>query len=205
MSASDQVEYAESYFSLLARSLSDLTMQDVDNIAAILFRAYEQNGTTFIFGNGGSASLASHFVCDLSKGTTCGTDRKRFRAIALTDNIPALTAWANDSGYDDIFAEQLRNLIQPRDIAFAISCSGNSRNVLKALEVARAAGATTIGLGGFEGGKMRALCDTCLIIPSENMQIIEDLHLSVAHCLFTLVRNRMAAREYRKAVAANAS
>jgi D-sedoheptulose 7-phosphate isomerase len=157
----------------------------------------------FLFGNGGSASLASHFACDLGKGTCMqGNDRKRLRAIALTDNIPTITAWANDSGFDDIFAEQLRNLVQRGDVAFAISCSGNSRNVLEALHVARTAGAITIGLGGFEGGRMKSMCDSCLIVPSDNMQIIEDLHLSIAHCIFTLVRNRIAEHDGHKVVAA---
>jgi D-sedoheptulose 7-phosphate isomerase len=104
-----------------------------------------------------------------------------------------------------VFSEQLRGLIQPGDIAFAISCSGNSRNVLKALEVARDAGALTIGLGGFEGGAMKSLCDVSLIVPSDNMQIIEDLHLSVAHCLFTLVRNQIVAEAPETVVAARAS
>jgi len=119
--------------------------------------------------------------------------------------VPILTALANDSGYEDIFAEQLRGLIQPGDIAFAISCSGNSSNVLKALEVAREAGAVTIGLGGFKGGFMRSLCDTALIVSSENMQIIEDLHLSVAHCLFTLLRNHILQVDFQKTAAARAS
>jgi D-sedoheptulose 7-phosphate isomerase len=116
-----------------------------------------------------------------------------------------LTAWANDSGYEDVFAEQLSGIIQAGDIAFAISGSGNSKNVLKALHVAREAGALTIGIGGFEGGEMKALCDVSLIVPSDNMQIIEDLHLSIAHCLFTLVKNQISAANSQKVVAARAS
>jgi D-sedoheptulose 7-phosphate isomerase len=103
-----------------------------------------------------------------------------------------MTAWANDSTYDMVFAEQLRNFISPMDVAFAISGSGNSPNVLRALEVAREAGAFTMGLTGFQGGKMKNLCDLCIIIPSENMQIIEDFHLSVAHALFSVIRQRLA-------------
>jgi D-sedoheptulose 7-phosphate isomerase len=183
-----------------------LDLNRIDLIAQLLHRAYENEKTTFLFGNGGSAALASHFACDLAKGTWLpGTDRKRFRAVALTDNLPVLTALANDSSYEDIFSEQLRGLIQPDDVAFAISCSGNSRNVLKALEVAKDAGAIRIGLGGFEGGLMKSLCDTALIVPSDNMQIIEDLHLSAAHCLFTLVRNEILQGDFEKAVASEAS
>lgn len=112
--------------------------------------------------------------------------------MALTDNVPLMTAWANDSKYEDIFAEQLANFVRPHDIAFAISGSGNSPNVLRALRIAKDIGATTIGLGGFAGGQMRALCDACIVIPCDNMQIIEDLHLCVAHSLFTCVRSKIA-------------
>lgn len=204
MLSSDRIKDAGSYFGLLKHSLSAISARDVDRIAEILLEAYDHEGTVFIFGNGGSASSASHFACDLSKGTIQTGSRKRLRAVGLTDNLPILTAWANDAGYESVFAEQIRNLIQPDDIAFAISCSGNSPNVLKALEVARAAGASTVGLGGFDGGRMKFLCDFCLIIPSENMQIIEDLHLSITHCAFTLVRNRIAGRFNQKVVAVNA-
>jgi D-sedoheptulose 7-phosphate isomerase len=102
-----------------------------------------------------------------------------------------MTAWANDSNYHDIFAEQLANFVAPGDIAFAISCSGNSANVLNALRVARQARAMTVGLAGFQGGKMKELCDQCLIVPSDNMQIIEDLHLCAAHAVFTAVRRKV--------------
>ena len=206
MSAPEGIHDAAAYFSILAQSTANLDWDGIDLISRFLSRAYNEERTTYLFGNGGSASLASHFACDLTKGT-CFQDnsQKKFRAIALTDNLAVLTAWANDSNYEDVFSEQLRGLIQPGDIAFAISCSGNSRNVLKALQVARDAGALTIGLGGFEGGCMKSMCDVSLIVPSDNMQIIEDLHLSVAHCLFTLVRNQIAREAPERVVAARAS
>lgn len=204
--SAERIHDAAAYFSILGQSASSLSWDRIDSISRLLYRAYEEQRTTYLFGNGGSASLASHFACDLAKGTWVpGSNLKRFRATALTDNLPILTAWANDSGYEDIFAEQFRGMIQPGDIAFAISCSGNSCNVLKALQVARAAGALTIGLGGFEGGSMKAMCDVSLIVPSNNMQIIEDLHLSVAHCLFTLVKNQIALNTSEKVIAARAS
>ena len=181
------------YLEQLSFVISRLNSETVDQIAHLLLKAYERQRTVFLFGNGGSASLASHFACDLGKGTSLlGSDHKRLRAVALTDNIPTMTAWANDSSYQEIFAEQLRNLVQSGDIAIGISCSGNSPNVLKALSVGREFGATTIGLGGFQGGKMKDLCDICLVVPSDNMQIIEDLHLSVAHALFTIVRSQIS-------------
>ena len=197
---------AASYFSTLAEITRNLQTSKADEIARFLLRVYERGRTVFLFGNGGSASLASHFACDLAKGTSVqGRERKRFRAIALTDNVPTMTAWANDAGYEDIFAEQLRNLIQPGDLAFAISCSGNSPNVLKALRVAKECGGGTIGIGGFRGGQMKALCDISLIVPSDNMQIIEDLHLSIAHCVFTLVKNGISGVDYKQSIAVGAS
>jgi D-sedoheptulose 7-phosphate isomerase len=113
------------------------------------------------------------------------------RAVALTDNIALITAWANDTRYEGIFSEQLENFLDAGDIAFAISASGNSPNILKALHFARRAGAITVGVTGFQGGKMKSLCDVCVVVPSEIMQIIEDLHLSIAHAVFRLVRQKM--------------
>ena len=185
------------YFELLSKTIRSLPFEQVDRVADVLVRAYEQQRTVFVFGNGGSAALASHFACDLGKGTVNGSS-KRFRVLALTDNVPLMTAWANDSKYADIFCEQLTNLAVPGDIAFAISASGNSPNVLKALRVAKQVGSITAGLTGFSGGRMLALCDACIVVPCDNMQIIEDLHLCVAHSLFTCVRSKICsdAKDY---------
>ena len=180
-----------SYFEALSNTLARVPQADVEGVVSLLMTAFEAERTVFLFGNGGSAALASHFACDLGKGAANGSER-RFRVLALTDNVPVMTAWANDSHYDDIFSEQLINFVCPKDIAFAISASGNSPNVIKALTAARHAGATTVGLTGFAGGKMKTLCDACIVIPSDNMQLIEDLHLSVAHALFTCVRHRIS-------------
>ena len=180
-----------SYFEALGNTLEKIPHADVEGVVNLLMTAFESQRTVFLFGNGGSAALASHFACDLGKGTANGSG-KRFRVIALTDNVPVMTAWANDSHYEDIFSEQLVNFVCPKDIAFAISASGNSSNVIKALVAARRARATTVGLTGFAGGKMKPLCDACIVIPSDNMQLIEDLHLSVAHALFTCVKQRIS-------------
>jgi D-sedoheptulose 7-phosphate isomerase len=180
-----------SYFQSLSETIARIPQADIEAVADVLLRAYEQQRTVFLFGNGGSAALASHFACDLAKGTINGS-AQRFKALALTDSIPLMTAWANDSHYEDIFSEQLTNFVSQGDVAFAISGSGNSPNVLKALKVARESGAITAGLTGFAGGKMRGLCDACVVIPSENMQLIEDLHVCVSHCLFTCIRSRIS-------------
>jgi D-sedoheptulose 7-phosphate isomerase len=182
-----------SYFSCLSRTIERLPFVDIDGVADVLMDAYDNARMIFLFGNGGSAALASHLACDLGKGTVNGSG-KRFRVLSLTDNVPMMTAWANDVHYEDIFAQQLENYVRPRDIAFAISGSGNSPNVLQALRTARLAGATTIGLGGFEGGQMKKLCDRCLVVPSDNMQMIEDLHLCISHALFTCVRQKLHER-----------
>jgi len=179
----------ESYFALLSATTQKVPFDAIAGLTDALLRAYEGQNTIYVFGNGGSASLASHFACDLGKGTINGSGR-RFKVMALTDNLPLITAWGNDSGYEHIFSQQLANFICAGDVALAISASGNSRNVLNALHVARGAGATTLGITGFEGGLMKDLCDLCMVVPSDNMQIIEDLHLSVAHAIFTTVRAR---------------
>jgi D-sedoheptulose 7-phosphate isomerase len=178
------------YFDDVVRTIGKMPVQTIDQVVDVLMQAYESGRMIYLFGNGGSAALASHFACDLGKGAANGSG-KRFQVLAFTDNVPLLTAWANDARYEDIFAEQLLNFVRPNDIAFAISGSGKSPNVLKALKLARDAGASTIGLTGFQGGDMKGLCDVCLIIPSDNMQIIEDLHLSVTHAVFTALRARI--------------
>jgi D-sedoheptulose 7-phosphate isomerase len=181
-----------SYFGDSAKVLSHLPYAEIEEAANQLHRAYQEERRVFLFGNGGSAALASHFACDLSKGTAnAGSSEKRFRVLSLTDNTAVITAWANDTSYERVFSEQLHNFIQRGDVAFAISGSGSSPNVLLALQAARKAGATNIGLTGFKGGKMKELCDVCIVIPSNNMQIIEDFHLSTAHALFTVVRRRI--------------
>ncbi|HLV88249.1 MAG TPA: SIS domain-containing protein [Candidatus Sulfotelmatobacter sp.] len=187
-----EVPRCKTYFLAVESALRRMPFAAVDCAADALWHAYLDSRTVYVFGNGGSAALASHCACDLGKGTVVNGNR-RFRVIALTDNVPLMTAWANDACYDDIFAEQLSPLIGKSDIALAISGSGNSPNVLKALRVARDAGAFTIGLTGFQGGKMKSLCDLCVVIPSDNMQVIEDLHVSVNHSLFTILRSRISA------------
>jgi D-sedoheptulose 7-phosphate isomerase len=190
----DQMEIldARQYFGQLQRTLAKLPLEGIDRIADLLVETYDAGRMVYLCGNGGSAALASHMACDLGKGTAYCNPGKRFRVLALTDNLPTLTAWANDSSYDDVFSEQLRNFVQPSDVAFAISGSGNSKNVLKALLVARESGAVTVGISGFAGGAMKDLCDLCVVVPSDNMQIIEDLHLAIAHCVFRIAHARLS-------------
>jgi len=183
-----------SYFDDMVQTVRNIPVTILDRIVDVLMEAYDSERMIYLFGNGGSAALASHFACDLGKGTANGSS-KRFHVLALTDNVPLMTAWANDARYEDIFAEQLINFVRADDIVLAISGSGRSPNVLKALKVAREAGAFTIGLTGFEGGDMKGLCDLCLVVPSNNMQIIEDLHLSVTHAVFTALRAKICEKD----------
>ena len=186
----NSIRNSESYFAQLSETIASLPFSAMDRLTDVLLRSYEQQRTVFIFGNGGSAALASHFACDLGKGTVNGSSR-RFRVMALTDNVPLMTAWANDSNYADIFAEQLANFAGAGDVALAISASGNSANVLRALSVAKQAGSVTAGLTGFSGGRMLPLCDACIVVRSDNMQIVEDVHVSVTHSIFTCIRARI--------------
>jgi D-sedoheptulose 7-phosphate isomerase len=179
-----------SYLEELSRTIQGLSLQSINDLVRVFLQAYDSGRTIFLFGNGGSAALASHMTCDLGKGTA-PVSGKRLRAVALTDNVALITAWANDTRYESIFAEQLENLLQPGDVAFAISASGDSPNILAALGFARQAGATTAGIAGFQGGKMKPLCDVCVVVPSDNMQIIEDLHLSIAHSVFRVLRHEI--------------
>jgi len=180
----------EIYLQKVSSTLKRLPFVQINRLTEVLWNAYQDNRAVFLFGNGGSAALASHCACDLGKGTVVNGNR-RFRVLALTDNVPLMTAWANDTCYEDVFSEQLRSFLQANDVAFAISGSGNSPNVLNALKVAREMGAYTIGLSGFAGGKIKGLCDLCVVVPSENMQVIEDVHLCVMHSIFTSFRERL--------------
>lgn len=182
---------SQSYFENYGQVVTELPYAQIEQVADALHRAYRHERRVFLFGNGGSAALASHFACDLGKGATQPGKHKRFRVLSLTDNIPLITAWANDVSYDQVFAEQLRNFLQPGDIAFGISGSGCSPNVLLALQAARELHAFNIGLTGFNGGEMPGLCDLCIVIPAHNMQIIEDFQLSITHALFTMLRHRI--------------
>lgn len=185
------VETAAGYFAELARVVKKLPFDLVDQITSVLLRAYMESRTVYLFGNGGSAALASHSACDLGKGTVFA-GRRRFRTLALTDNVALMTAWANDASYEDVFSEQLRSFVTRGDVVLAISASGNSVNVLNGLRVARESGAFTVGLTGFQGGKMKSLCDLCLVVPSNSMQFIEDVHLCISHSIFTALRARLS-------------
>lgn len=170
------------YMSELSRALEATPGKLLSDILETLWQTYLDDGTIITCGNGGSASTASHFACDLAKWTIT-PDRRRVRAVALTDNIPLMLAWSNDTAYERVFVEQLVNIYRPGDTIVAISGSGNSPNVLRAVEWANAQGATTIGLTGFSGGKLASLARLGIIAPSYFMPQVEDIHLAWCHAL----------------------
>lgn len=165
----------------------------VARIVPEFLRARREGRTIFFLGNGGSASTASHFVVDIAKGTMGKTPEPgpRYRCLALNDNVPTLTAWANDFDYNVGFAEQLRTFGEPGDVVVAISGSGNSPNVLRAVEVARERKMFTIGLTGIGGGKLKSMVDVPLVVPSDSMQHTEDVHLSICHLLTAYLRDEI--------------
>ncbi len=186
------------YLAELKEVLANLPLEQVRRAVDLLFQAYQTDHSVFCFGNGGSAALASHMAADLGKATHVpGPDSlkklKRLRIISLTDNLPVITAWANDSSYENVFVGQLETLLRAGDVAFAISGSGNSANVLRALEYARGKGAVTVGLVGCGGGRMKPLLDCPMIVASDHMQQIEDAHLILAHLIFLDFRRRLHA------------
>ena len=189
----DPITNFGSYFAQSSGVIRELPLAMLERVADVLYQAYDEGRSVFVFGNGGSASLASHFACDLAKGTVA-TDSlsKRFRVLSLADNMALMTAWANDTSYEQVFAAQLRTFVQRSDVVFGTSASGCSPNVLQALHTARESGAVTVGLAGYQGGKLPTACDHCIVIPSDNMQIIEDLQLAIAHALFTVTRHRIS-------------
>lgn len=179
-----------SYLAELKGILDRLPVPSIEDVISTLLYARFHHKQVIIMGNGGSAATASHFACDLGKGTL-KPGFPRFRVIALTDNMALFSALANDFGYDQVFSEQLRSLIQPGDIAIGISGSGNSPNILNAIQAARELGAVTIGFVGFDGGRLKGMVDLCVHVPCDCMEQVEDLHLILEHLISTALRHAM--------------
>ncbi len=182
------------YRAALQQALDRLSLDMVQAVAREVLAAYDRGGRVYVFGNGGSASTASHMACDLAKNTAV-PGLTRLRVQALTDNMALLSALANDDGYDAVFAEQL--LLAPiarGDLAIAISGSGNSPNVLAGIAAAAAAGARTAALTGMGGGRLAPLVDVALVAPSDAMEIIEDVHLMVNHAVTGAIRATLWSR-----------
>ena len=180
-------EMIRDYIAQLQGTLERLPWGQIEKVIEVLIEAQWSRRTVYIFGNGGSAATASHMACDLGKNTAIH-GLPRIRVIALTDNVELITAWANDTAYENIFAEQLRGLVDKDDVVVAISGSGRSPNVLQGVELARQAGATTIGLTGFEGGFLADMVDIPVVVPSDSMERVEDVHLVLDHMICSTIR-----------------
>ena len=179
--------YLRDVIAVLERMAEDMPIKAAE-ISSLLATARRSKKRIYIMGNGGSSSTAAHMTSDLNKGAN-RDDTPRFRAMALSDNTPLLTAWANDSSYEDIFLEQLRDVLEPGDIVIGISGSGNSPNVLRAIDYANSVGATSIGLTGFDGGELAKIANISYVVPSECMQQIEDIHLIIEHMITMNLRD----------------
>lgn len=175
------------YISDLKATLDLLSAAEIDVVIDLLHAARTAKHTIFIVGNGGSASTASHFMCDLAKNTQ-HPGLPHFRVVALTDNMASFSAYANDEGYDQVFARQLEVLLRPNDIVIAISASGNSPNVLNAIALANQAAATTIGFTGFDGGTLRQIAQYSIHVPSNCIEQVEDIHLMLEHLICTALK-----------------
>jgi D-sedoheptulose 7-phosphate isomerase len=178
------------YVDRLRAALDQIPVPRVEAMGDILYRAYQQNKQVFNIGYGGSAATASHMACDLGKNTITN-NRPRFRVMSLNDNMPLISALANDVGYEHVFAEQLRNLIHAGDVLISISGSGNSPNVIRAMEYARSRAATNIALLGFDGGRAMELADEYMLVPIQDYGIVEDLHMVLDHILTEYFRVRL--------------
>jgi D-sedoheptulose 7-phosphate isomerase len=168
--------------------MGQLPQSLISDVIHVLQRARMKGNQIFIMGNGGSASTASHFVCDLAKNTRF-EGLPHFRAIGLTDNMEIFSAYANDEGYENVFSQQLINLIRPDDIVIAISASGNSKNVINAVEEARKSGVTTIGFTGFDGGRLGQISDIHIHVNSHIIEHVEDIHLMLEHMIVRTIKD----------------
>ncbi|NJN16284.1 MAG: SIS domain-containing protein [Oscillochloris sp.] len=189
--------YAEEYLARHLTFLSTLPTKTIGMAADVMWNAHERGATIFLCGNGGSASMASHFAADLSKTTIVPqhfAQARRFKAVSLADNMALLTAWGNDVAYEQIFAEQLRNLAGPDDVLVAISGSGTSPNVVAAVMAAAEIGMTTVGLTGQTGGRLRGDCDICICVDSDAYEHNEPLHSVTFHLIAFYLRQRLYAQ-----------
>ncbi len=178
------------YFSTFKEILDRIDSKPIHKAIDILHEARLNGRRVFIMGNGGSASTASHFVCDLAKNTR-HPNWPDFRVIGLADNMAILSAYANDEGYENVFAQQLASLVQSNDVVIGISTSGNSPNVLNAIDVAKKAGSYTIGMTGFDAGKLGAMVDLHIHVPSDCIEQVEDIHLMLEHLITKALRERV--------------
>ncbi len=183
--------YVSAYFDKVRKIMDEVSADEVGEVVRVLEEAYQADKTVFICGNGGSAATASHWACDLGKGTVA-MGKPRFRVLSIGDHQALLTAYANDCGYETVFAEPIRSWARPGDVVILITASGNSPNVLAAAEAAHEMGCTTVGLIGFGGGKLADLVDCQIAVTCRDYGPVEDLHMILDHLISGLLRRKIA-------------
>ncbi len=178
-------ELVKQYIQLEINTLQDLNVEAIESALSLLETCMEQGRTIYVFGNGGSSATASHFQNDFNKGVSEHT-HKKFHFVCLNDNIPTIMAVANDIGFEEVFRFQLMEKVKSSDVIFAISGSGNSENIIRAVEYAKEQGCQVIGLTGFSGGRLKELSDISLHVPIQSMQITEDVHMIFDHLMMSI-------------------
>ena len=196
MSAINQIQ---NYFEDLRNIINKISKEDIEKAIQVLDTARKEGKRIFIIGNGGSASTATHFACDLNKYTSVD-GKKRFRAISLEDNVPLVTALVNDEGWDSVYSYQLENLMDDGDCIVAISVHGGSgkdkaalwsQNLLKAVKIIQSRGGKAVGLVGFDGGALKEIADACIVVPINSTPQVEGFHLVLTHLICSLVREQL--------------
>jgi D-sedoheptulose 7-phosphate isomerase len=185
------------YLSGLQQTMNELPQEKIVGVIELLQAARLDGRQVFIMGNGGSASTATHFVCDLAKNTR-KDGLPHFKVIGLTDNMALFSAYANDEGYENVFSQQLANLLLPGDIVIGISASGNSGNVLNAIALAKTRNATTVGFTGFDGGQLAQMVDLNVHANSSIIEHVEDIHLMLEHMIVKAIKDEVYAESMPK-------
>lgn len=195
----NKMKYIESYLSDMKKVIETISVEDINRVIELLFSAWKSGNQVFICGNGGSASTATHFACDLSK-TTIVEGKRRFKVHCLNDNIPLMTAFINDEGFDNLFVEQLKDLFQEGDVLICISVHGGvgkdkaelwSQNLVKAMRYAKEMEGYTIGFSGFDGGVMKEMADACIVVPINSTPQVESFHLALEHLICGCLRQKI--------------
>lgn len=189
----------KSYLDLEAKILARLDVEEINKTMNALLDCYEREGTIYTFGNGGSAAAASHMVCDFNKGVCYELDKK-FRFVCLNDNVPTILAIANDDSYDNVFAYQLKGKLTKNDLVLAISGSGNSGNIMRAVDYAKQIGAKVIGMTGYNGGKLAKASDYHLHAPVDDMQIAEDIQMVFNHMMMKIFWQYLQEKNGKEAI-----
>ena len=193
-------ELSEDYFSEMKSVIEKMPLEDIERAVELLFDAWQRGSQVFTCGNGGSASTATHFACDLSKAAVV-EGKKRFKAYCLNDNIPLMTALINDEGFDNLFYEQLKDRFEEGDVLICISVHGGagkdkaglwSQNLLKAMKYAGETGGKTIGFSGFDGGPMKEIADVCIVVPADSTPQVESFHTALEHLICSCLKERIA-------------